>query len=93
MALNFDNNFPARWIEFDYVRKDEQYDTRAKRWVVTSNGREETITAIKDYGPVLHGRRIDGTEVCFSPACVVELKRYKTRLELLENAKPFIAKK
>jgi len=64
-------NLPAPWIEFDRVRKDEQYDTRAKRCVVSSNEQEQTITVIKDYGPVLHGRTSDGVEVCFSPAHVV----------------------
>ena len=68
---------PAPWIEFDHVGKDEQYTLLAKRWVVTSNGREETIIAIKDYGPVLHGIRTNGTEVCFSPACVV--RHYNTK--------------
>ena len=64
-------SLPAPWIEFDRVRQEKQYDTRAKRWVVSLNGKEETIETIKDNGPVLHGRRSDGVEVCFSPACVI----------------------
>ena len=45
-----------------------------KAWYVRSigkHGHEEMIIAIKDFGPVLHGRRDSGEEVTFSPAHVV----------------------
>lgn len=61
----------ALWVEFDHVRPDMQYTSAAKNWVVRTNGKEMLIKVVKDYGPVLHGKQDDGTEVCFSPACVV----------------------
>ena len=62
---------PAPWTVFEMVGQERQLDIRFTYWVVINDGVEETIRAIKDYGPVLHGSRSDGEEVTFSPACVV----------------------
>ena len=65
------------WVEFDHVGQERQLPTFNGRyyWVVRSGGEEITIKAIADGGPLLHGTRPDGSEVCFSPACVLRTVR------------------
>ena len=57
--------------DFDRVRPETQYSLEAKKWIVRVGNEEIVIKRIEDWGPVLHGRMPDKSEVCFSPACVI----------------------
>ena len=67
----------ALWTEFDRVGQERQLPVFNKvyYWVVRSNGEEMKVKAIEDHGPFLHGSLPDGSEVCFSPACVVRIEK------------------